>query len=109
MVIGSELEICSRGYSCCTADMEQNLDKHSRRDFAQRLANTTEFSRASLITATAKFNGESLAISFKVSTFSNCEYNIFSMVFTIAYSKKIWPVERKGLLDFPSLSFENKK
>ncbi|XP_067944756.1 glypican-6-like isoform X2 [Watersipora subatra] len=75
---GQQLKICSKGYSCCTSEMEENLKTLSTQEFGRRLREVTEYTRTTFITATANFN------EFFLDLLKSSEQELDAM-FSIAY------------------------
>lgn len=55
---GEHLRFCPQGYTCCTAEMEENLIQQSKLDFENLVENSSQGIRMTFVTKHKMFDGE---------------------------------------------------
>lgn len=55
---GEHLRFCPQGYTCCTLEMEENLNQQSKLDFENLVENSSQSMRTTFVTRHKKFDGK---------------------------------------------------
>lgn len=55
---GEHLQVCSQGFTCCSAQMEMKLNLLGRQDFNRTLSEKIGQVRQSFVSQTSKYDGE---------------------------------------------------
>uniref|UniRef100_A0A674MW26 Glypican 6a n=1 Tax=Takifugu rubripes TaxID=31033 RepID=A0A674MW26_TAKRU len=79
-ISGEHLRFCPQGYTCCTLEMEENLNQQSKLDFENLVENSSQSMRTTFVTRHKKFD------EFFLELLDNSEKSLNSM-FTRTYGK----------------------
>lgn len=63
---GEHLRFCPQGYTCCTLEMEENLNQQSKLDFENLVENSSQSMRTTFVTRHKKFDGKLKSFLFIV-------------------------------------------